>query len=220
MERVLEAKLRDRKEPLLTRLQGKPSVGESFVPSPRRPCLPGASASGAELGQRMLPPLLAQAVRGGLPKVHWAPFSCRGAPQDTSGQCVNQVRDGRARTHRGEALQTGVSRQGLPKKRGFQNPPDYFLLSPCLQRVCSYKTNNTCLFSPLMLTKATQDCQSDRALAGRGQPAHPVSARPRQRSSLSHLYSLTGNPCVPSPVLSLHCMGMSGGAFQKAFGKE
>lgn len=56
MERVLEDKLRDRKEPLLTRLQGKPSVGESFAPSPRRPCLPGASASGAELGQRMLPP--------------------------------------------------------------------------------------------------------------------------------------------------------------------
>ncbi|GAB5572292.1 coiled-coil domain-containing protein 33 isoform X1 [Prionailurus iriomotensis] len=40
MERVLEDKLRDRKEPLLTRLQGKPGVASGLPPGPAREKLP------------------------------------------------------------------------------------------------------------------------------------------------------------------------------------
>lgn len=121
MERVLEDKLRDRKEPLLNRLQGKPTTGESTPQLLSHPCgpgLPGAWASGAELWQRMLPHI--EAGSEGLPKVPWAPFSCQEAPQDTWGQCVSWARKtgAPAQTHR-EAPQTGGSRQsreeGLPE---------------------------------------------------------------------------------------------------------
>lgn len=88
MERVLEDKLRERKEPLLNRLQGKPTTGESapqLLFHPRGPGLPGAWASGAELRQRMLP--RTEAGSEGLPKVPWAPFSAK-KPLRTHGDSV------------------------------------------------------------------------------------------------------------------------------------
>lgn len=153
MERVLEDKLRDWREPLLNRPQGKPPMGASApqpLSHPWGPWQPAAAAPRAELGQRMRPPYGCRqggALKGPLGSL---------LPRSPSG-CVGTVcepgwkESGSCSDPRGDAPCSGASSQGLPKRRGGLTLPGTSS-SPQVLRESAF-TEQTVL--ALMLSKAT-----------------------------------------------------------------